>query len=59
MGPAPIYFDGIVAELVDENKIKVERVRMSPFHENDTVIYKPLSKTDYSFTDEEKSMLDE
>lgn len=58
MGPAPVYFDGVIQELVAEKKIKVEKVRMSPLHNNDTVVYKPLSKTDYKFTSEEKGMLD-
>ncbi len=58
MGPAPIYFDSIVQELIDEGKIEIKKVRKSPTHENDTVIFKPLTNTDYSFTKEEKSMLD-
>jgi len=58
MGPAPVYFEGIIDELVSENKIKIEKVRMSPHHDNDTVIYKPLSGTDYKFSDQEKKMLD-
>lgn len=58
MGPAPIYFTGIMGELVSEGKIKIEKVRKSPTHENDTIIYKPLEETDYGFSEEEKKMLD-
>lgn len=58
MGPAPIYFAGIVEELVNEGKIQIQRVRKSLTHQYDTVIYKPLTKTDYNFTKEEKKMLD-
>jgi len=58
MGPAPVYFSGIVDELINEKRIKVERARMLPLHDNDTVIYKPLAKTDYKFSNKEKKMLD-
>lgn len=58
MGPVPIYFSGIVEELVDEGKVKITKVRRSPAHDYDTVIYKPLAETDYKFTSEEKKMLD-
>ena len=58
MGPAPLYFKGVIDELVSEKKMQIKKVRMSPLHGNDTVIYKPLSKTDYKFTNEEKKMLD-
>lgn len=58
MGPVPIYFTGIVEELVKEGKIQIKKVRQSHMHENATVIYKPLVKTEYNFTNEEKKMLD-
>lgn len=58
MGPVPIYFTGIVQELEDEGKIQIKKIRKLPTHENETVIYKPLSNTDYNFTKEEKNMLD-
>ncbi|MCX6726183.1 MAG: Panacea domain-containing protein [Candidatus Shapirobacteria bacterium] len=58
MGPVPVYFNGIVDELIIEKKIKVEKTRMSLFHDNDTVIYKPLAKTNYKFSNNEKKMLD-
>jgi len=58
MGPAPIYFTGIMEELVSEGKMRVNKVKKSPMHENATVIYKPLEKTDYKFSIEEKKMLD-
>jgi len=58
MGPVPIYFSGIVKELVDEGKIEIRKVRMSPTHDNDTVVYKPLTKSNYKFTVKEKKMLD-
>jgi len=58
MGPAPIYFDSIAQELIDEGKIEIKKVRRSPVHENDTIIYKPLKETNYNFSEEEKKMLD-
>jgi len=58
MGPVPIYFAGIVQELEKEGKIQIKKIRKSAMHEYDTVIYKPLAKTNYSFTKEEKKMLD-
>lgn len=58
MGPAPVYFDGIVGELIDENKIKIKALKKSFTHENSTIIYEPLNNTDYQFTPEEKRMLD-
>ena len=54
MGPAPIYFVGVMEELINEGKIKINKIRTSPMHENDTVIYKPLKKTDYKFSEQEK-----
>lgn len=58
MGPAPIYFEGVVDELVKEKKIKKDSLRVYPNHEHDTVVYKPLTDTNYKFTTEEKKMLD-
>lgn len=58
MGPAPLYFSGIIDELVKENSLKVEKVKMFPNHNNDTVIYKPLTKNSYKFSEPEKLMLD-
>ncbi len=58
MGPAPHYFAGIMDELVKEGKIKIENVRKSPTHQNDTVIYKPLKTADFNFSADEKKMLD-
>ncbi len=58
MGPVPIYFSGIVEELVDEGRVKITKVRKSPTHDHATVIYKPLAESDYRFTSEEKKMLD-
>lgn len=57
MGPAPIYFSGMVEELMQEKKLEIKKVRLSSTHENDTVIYKPLKNTDYKFTADEKKML--
>jgi len=58
MGPAPIYFTGIMAELVSEGKIKIDKVRKSPTHEFATVTYKPIESCEYIFSKEEKKMLD-
>jgi len=58
MGPAPIYFTGIIDELIQEGKIRIAKVRKLPTHENDTVVYKPLTNTNYKFSSEEKKMLD-
>ncbi len=58
MGPVPIYFSGVVQELVDEKKLKIRQVRMSPTHDNDTSVYLPLDNSDYKFNTEEKKMLD-
>lgn len=58
MGPVPVYFDAIVEELVQENKVTVKKIKMSPTHDNDTVIFEPKVNSSYSFTGEEKKMLD-
>jgi len=58
MGPAPLYFDGIVQELLEEKKIKIKNIKQSISHENSTVVFEPLGNTDYSFSPEEKKMLD-
>lgn len=58
MGPAPIYFIDVMGELISEGKIRINKIRTSPMHENDTVIYKPLENTDYKFSMQEKKMLD-
>lgn len=58
MGPMPIYLNGIIEELKDEGKIKLRKIRTSPTHDNDTVIYEPAEATDYKFSNEEKKMLD-
>lgn len=58
MGPAPRYFDAITEELKKENKIKIEKIKTMPQHENDTIIYTPKTKVDYKFSTEEKTMLD-
>lgn len=58
MGPAPMYFSGIIDELIKEGKVKINKVRMSPVHDNDTVVYKPLTKPKYKFSTNEKKMLD-
>lgn len=58
MGPVPVYFQSVIGELVQEGKVRVDHQRMSPTHEFDTNIYVPLMESDYSFTKEEKKMLD-
>lgn len=58
MGPVPIYFPSVTGELVMEGKIRIDHQKTSPTHEFDTNIYVPLAKVNYSFTDEEKKMLD-
>jgi hypothetical protein len=58
MGPAPKYFDPIVGEMVKEGMVELEYQRKMPYHENETVTYKPKIKTDYKFSREENGMLD-
>lgn len=58
MGPVPVYFDAIVEELINEGKIAVKKTRMSPMYDNDTIIFEPKKNPSYSFTNEEKKMLD-
>lgn len=58
MGPVPIYFSGIIKELVMEGKVQIKSVKTNPSHDHETVIYKPLAKPEYEFTKEEKAMLD-
>lgn len=58
MGPVPIYFDAIIDELVNDNEVKISKVRMSPLHNNDAVVYQPIKNSGYKFSDEEKNMLD-
>ncbi len=58
MGPVPVYFDAIVEELVQENKVLVKKIKMSPAHDNDTVIFEPKVSSSYNFTYNEKKMLD-
>lgn len=60
-GPVPLYFDAMVEELQREGKIKVTKVRKNLTHENDTVVYKLVSKHASSLkylTKNEKKMLD-
>lgn len=58
MGPAPRYFDSIVDELIREGFVKVNKKRMLPQHENDTIIYSAERKQNYQFSKEELKMLD-
>src|SRR3989344_8974126 len=58
MGPVPLYFAGIADELVEEGKLEIKKIKMSPTHEYATIVYKPLVKTNYKFSEEEKKMLD-
>lgn len=58
MGPVPVYFDGVVGELVEEGKLSIKKSRMLPSHDNDTIIFEPKSTTRHRFTPEEKRMLD-
>ena len=58
MGPVPVYFSGIIEELEKEGKIRTKKVRMSPAHDNDTIVYEPVSIENYAFSKQEKKMLD-
>ena len=58
MGPAPVYFDAVINEMKEEGLVEVRKTRISPTHENDTVVFAPTTKSNYSFTKEEKRMLD-
>lgn len=58
MGPAPMYFSGIIEEMREEDKIKISKFRMSYRHNNDTIVYKPMVKSTYKFSVREKKMLD-
>lgn len=58
MGPVPMYFKGIVEELINDGFIEIKKIKTLPTHENPTVIYKPLKSINYQFTGEEKKMLD-
>jgi uncharacterized phage-associated protein len=58
MGPAPSYFDCLALELKREGYIDIEKKKWSEKYENETVIYKPKREMKYSFTTEEKKMLD-
>src|SRR5262249_15510228 len=58
MGPVPQYFEPLVKEMEREGIIQVQYKKMSPTHENETVIYSPVKSIDYSFTQEERKMLD-
>ena len=58
MGPVPVYFSGIIEELEKEGKIQTKKVRMSPAHDNDTVVYEPAYIGNYVFSKQEKKMLD-
>jgi uncharacterized phage-associated protein len=57
MGPFPQYFEPIVEEMEEEGLIQISSKRKSPLHENETVIYSPITNTDYHFTEEEYKML--
>lgn len=58
MGPAPIYFDGIISQMQLEKTVVTKSVRKSPLHENDTVVFLPLAENEYAFSAEEIKMLD-
>jgi len=58
MGPVPVYFNGIIQELTKEKKIEVIKKKLAPSHDHDIVIYKPLKKTSFLFSKQEKRMLD-
>lgn len=58
MGPAPRYFDAIAEELKNDGIIEIKRERMSPLHDNDTVIFLSKKETAYKFSKQEKDMLD-
>ena len=55
MGPAPVYFESVLSATED---IKVQHIRMSPYHENDTWIFKTSSDDNPQFSEEERKMLD-
>ena len=57
MGPVPMYFTGIIDELIKEKKIRLEKKRMSPTHEYDAIVYQPLKKPTFRFSTQEKKML--
>ena len=58
MGPAPVYFDAVINEMKEEGMIEIKKTRISPSHENDTVVFLPKTKSKYNFSEEEKKMLD-
>lgn len=58
MGPVPTYLDVIIDELEREKSIRINKIRTFPNHENDTIVFEPKKGTDYTFTVEEKKMLD-
>ena len=58
MGPAPVYFDAVINEMKEEGMVEIRKARMSPKHENDTVVFVPKIKSKYDFTRQEKQMLD-
>lgn len=58
MGPVPIYFDGIVHELIKEGKVEIKKTRKFSIHDNDTVTYEPKAGPSFNFSSQEKRMLD-
>jgi uncharacterized phage-associated protein len=58
MGPAPLYMDSIIEELATEGKIEIKKAKLLPLYENDMIIYTPKVEEKYSFSREEKNMLD-
>jgi len=58
MGPAPLYFDAIIAQMQQEKTVTTQKVKTSPLHENETVIYVAQSDDGYAFSSPEIRMMD-
>ena|SRR6185295_827569 len=57
MGPFPQYFEPLVEEMAKEGLLHCASERREAWHENDTIIYTPISTLNYPWTTQERSML--